>query len=381
MTKERPLLNAGCMGAFLALLLSIPLSGFLPAQKPAVTPDEHKFGLAENHLALAEPIRDEAFGFVIVGADGDPVPQNNVRSNVRLWDAELAIETPDKPRGQFWKNFAQEDGDCVSQAICCGVTKVLCVQAVRSGQHTVHRAYPPYQYGASRVWVGKGRIGSGAGSIVAWAAQAISDPTMGILAFDDPGVPPYSGAIAKAWGAKGPPEAFRAIAKARVIKTVSPIKTVEEARDAICNGYPVPFGAMFGTNTIRPRDGRMVAVRDARWAHAMCMVAYDGSLGEGKEYIYILNSWGEDAHPAPLQGEPPGGFWVTLKDADWICRTGDAWAISNLEGFPARKLIDWDQFEPEARANGPDRNQFAVRGSRGRQLGHRANTRKTENAL
>lgn len=329
--------------SILLTLLGIPAAGFWQGLRPVVTPPEHRFGLFEDHMVEANPIRSQAVAFQVVGADGDPVVQDNARRDVRLWDAVKAVEASWKPKGEHFDNVPQEIGDCVSFSVTNAINYLLAVQQAANQRHELRRAYPPYVYGASRVWIGKGKVGGGDGSIVAWAVQGIEDDTIGILAWDDPDVPQYAGSVAKLWGARGPPAKFKEVASTRVIKLASPVRSGKEARDAICNGYPVPFGAMFGSNTIKPKDGRMVARWDTRWAHAMVMVAYDGSLGAGKEYLYVLNSWGEDAHPKPMQGEPPGGFWITLADADRICRDGDAWAISNLDGFVARNVIDWDQ--------------------------------------
>jgi glutaredoxin len=76
----------------------------------------------------------------------------------------------------------------------------------------------------------------------------------------------------------------------------------------------------------------------------MCVLGYDGTANSGKKYFYVLNSWGPDAHPKPLQGEPPGGFWVTWEDLDRIVKQGDSWAFSSFDGF--RKTdIDWSVFK------------------------------------
>jgi len=332
----------GVVGILLALL-GIPGWGIIANSRPEVTPVDHRFGLVENHLVEAEPIRSQAVAFAVVNSDGEPIVQDNARRDVRLWDAVKAVSGPDKPKGEHFDNIPQEIGDCVSFSFTTAVNYLLAVQQSQNGRHELHRAYPPYSYGASRIWIGKGKVGGGDGSIVAWAVQSAMTDDIGILAFDDPNVPPYSGAIAKQWGARGPPAAFKTVAGKRVVKSASPVRSGIEARDAICNGYPVPFGAMFGSTDIKPRDGRMVARWNTRWAHAMCLVAYDGSAGAGKEYFYCLNSWGENAHPDPMQGEPPGGFWISFNDVNRICREGDAWAISNLDGFPARDVIDWDQ--------------------------------------
>ena len=43
-------------------------------------------------------------------------------------------------------------------------------------------------------------------------------------------------------------------------------------------------------------------------------------------------------HPAPLNGEPPGGFWIEESTMNYIAAQGDCWAFSNFDGFPARDI-------------------------------------------
>jgi hypothetical protein len=81
----------------------------------------------------------------------------------------------------------------------------------------------------------------------------------------------------------------------------------------------------------------------------MCITAYDGSLGPGHEYFFVQNSHGPRAQAAtePLQGEPPGGFWVPKSQmVEWLRqRNCEIWAVSDVNGFPAEDKIDWSIFD------------------------------------
>ena len=266
--------------------------------------------------------------FRIVGQIGD-----NARKNVRLWHyTKLAND------GAHLPNYPQEIGDCVSFGAKNALEYLQARQIYQAGQaHQFRKIFPPYIYGTSRVDVGRGRLGRDDGSVGAWAAKSVQ--TLGVLPSDAPDVPEYSGAIARQWGSRGVPDKFKAIAREQLVQTVAQVDTAEEARDAICNGYPVTIASNFGTRSIRERDGRMVAKWDSSWAHQMCLVGYDGS---GKNaYFYVLNSWGPNAHPQPIDGEPPGGFWITFRDCDKIVRQGDSFAFSDFEGFPANEDLDF----------------------------------------
>jgi hypothetical protein len=301
------------------------------------------FGLAPDHSVKAEAVAAEMPPFQIVGANGEQVAQDNHNSVVRLWDATKAV------LGRHTRNYAQQVGDCVSFGGKNVIEYYTCICIARDGPGSgeFHEVSTAYLYGISRVVIGKGQLGNSDGSVGAWLAQGVQ--SHGVLALDDPGVPAYSGSLARDWGRRpGPPEKFIEIAKKRLFRTVSPIRTADEARDAICNYYPITIASDFGSTDIKNVDGQMVARRNTRWMHQMAVVGFDGTKGKlvnprdpsagRKGRFYVLNSWGETAHPAPLNGEPPGGFWIEFDDMGYITGQNDSWAFSGFDGFPAQDL-------------------------------------------
>ncbi len=293
-----------------------------------------QLGLAEDHAERAAVVAQGLPKFLVVGADG----QDNTLKNVRLWDAMLAV------RGSHLPNIPQQIGDCVSWGAAHAVDYLQAVQMVRGppGEFQFKEAYPPYIYGVSRVLVGRkhGSNFRGDGSVGAYAAEGLRD--YGVLRSDADQVPPYSGAVAKQWGNSGPPEWAVTTGKPFAVKTIAQVNSAAEARDAIVNGYPVTIASgWWGTTKIDVVDGRRLATRNTSWGHQQCLIGYDGS-SRGGPYFYCLNSWGDNAHPLPLQGEPPGGYWIRFSDVDHICREGDSWALSGFDGFPADQ-INWDQ--------------------------------------
>ena len=299
-------------------------------------------------VVAAKPLVAAMPQFLIVGADP---AADNTRANVRLWDATQKVT------GAHLPNIAQETGDCVSWGARNAHNYRQCVVIASGGggnrgpPSKYRGAYAPQIYGVSRVLIGKNQLGRGAGSCGAWAVEGMK--AYGVLPEDSPLAPRYSGAVADKWGWKpGPPADVLKESSEFKVLTASLITTPEECRDAICNGYPVTIASNWGTQTIRQRDGRMVAVHNAQWPHQMCVIAYDGSGPQ--PYWYILNSWGPNAHPAPLQGEPPGGFWVDRKSIAYILAAQDSFAISDLDGFPADDL----DFSPLSGAIVPARPQI-----------------------
>lgn len=294
-----------------------------------VTPESARHGWAGQELANKpenQAIVAQMPPFQIEG-----VVRDNSKSDVRLW-----LFAKEVNGGKHLPNYRQEIGDCVSFGAKNAVNYLQAVQIARDWQaHEFKEVYPPYIYGISRVQIGRGRL-SGDGSLGVWAAKGVQE--YGVLASSAEDVPKYSGSIARSWGRNGPPEKFIQVAKENLVKTVSPVRSAQDVCDAICNGYPCTIASNFGTNTIRERDGRMVATWNGSWAHQMSIVGYDGDEPSGERYFYVLNSWGESAHPEPLQGEPPGGFWITWDACDKICRQGDSFAFSAFNGFPSRDL-------------------------------------------
>lgn len=275
----------------------------------------------------------------------DGVKRDNSQANVRLW--EYAEEIGVDPATFL---FRQEIGDCVSFGWSNGTNFLQCVQIALGQQAEFRPSFQPYIYGTSRVQIGEGRLGNSDGSVGAWAAKAVQQ--YGILAADDEGVPKYAGSIAKQWGRTGPPKQFISIAQETLIKTVSPVQSAADVRDSICNGYPVPICSNAGFGSINKSHDRQVGRWTTSWGHCMCLTAYDGSedgrkAGGGEPVYYCQNSWGPNAHPKPLQGEPAGGFWIRESDVEKIVQQGDSYAISSFVGFPSQDL-DFRIFSKQA---------------------------------
>jgi len=125
------------------------------------------------------------------------------------------------------------------------------------------------------------------------------------------------------------------------VKSFARIRSIEELDAALTNGYCCTYASMYGTKTIREKDGLMVAKRDAEWAHQRFIDAVKKT--NGNKYYRVPNSWGPDAHPEPTDDSPPGGFYQTEKEMADDLRDSDTevFAISNVQGVPARPDLFW----------------------------------------
>ncbi|MBS0205681.1 MAG: hypothetical protein JSS49_22495 [Planctomycetes bacterium] len=277
--------------------------------------------------------------FKIVGPDGLPVVQDNDRANVRLWAlCRLATRLTD---GKTFELPPQQTGDCTAFGGSNAVTRTQGAQILAGDRASLQRPFPPFSYGAGRVWVWKptivGRLPA-AGCSGAAIAQAAKE--YGILSWEEAEAAgyTYSGKLADDWGRSGPPAALKAIAARHKVKTVSLLHSVEEVRDAIVNGFGVTEASSWGNpeRQFVVQDGRIVAKHTGVWMHQMCIDGYDGSAASGKRYFHVQNSHPPELSPDPIDGSPPGSWWVEWSDMEFMVAPGDCWAYSDFEGFPAQ---------------------------------------------
>jgi hypothetical protein len=141
------------------------------------------------------------------------------------------------------------------------------------------------------------------------------------------------------WGARGLPDKVIDIANDHQIKTVSLVRTIEEARDALANGYGLAVCSNYGFNSTRDKKG--FAKVSGNWAHAMAWIACDDTNGDLS--FLVQNSWGkwnDGGHPewGPI---PDGSFLIHSDVAAGMLAQNGAYAFSNFDGFPVQKLPDY----------------------------------------
>ena len=128
-------------------------------------------------------------------------------------------------------------------------------------------------------------------------------------------------------------------AKKHQVQTVSNVRTVEEARDALANGYALSVCSGYGFSSRRDSNG--IAARGKGWSHAMSWIAADDTRERKNETLFLVqNSWGMWNSGPKAHDQPDGSFWIREKDARGMLSGGGAWVFSNVHGFPARK-VNW----------------------------------------
>lgn len=233
----------------------------------------------------------------------------------------------------------QAIGDCVSFGAACAVDMVKAAEIIANGNGDwIAETSTEDIYGGSRVNVGNGEMGSEDGSYGAWAAKYVRDfGTLVRIKYDMYDLTNYSGSRAQNWGmpGNGVPSKLLPLAKEHQIKTVSLVKTYEECRDAIANGYAVTVASNQGFSDTRDSEG--FASPEGAWGHQMCIIGVDDS--KHRPGVLIQNSWGNwNSGPTRLN-QPVGSFWV---DADVVeermLSMGDSWAFSDYTGFPIKTI-------------------------------------------
>lgn len=309
---------------------------FSPLQ---ITPVEHRFGWDEQKAMKEAPIiAAQTPKFAITDSDGKIV--SGAGQSAELWKygkvANSGLHIP------TWK---QESGDCVSMGWANALAYRMAFQIAMEQRNEVLKIpFPPYMYGISRVKIGNRQLGRSAGSVGAWAAQG--SIRYGVLPIEEAeklGYK-YSGRLADQWGFAGPPDKTIEFASKFRIRTVSQVTTWEDVRDALTHGYPVTVASNVGFDgQFIDVDGKRWGTAAGRWGHQMCFIGVEDRAGRTKG-AYVINSWGADAHPRPLNDEPPGGFWVKWQDVQRMVQQGDSWAYSDFDGFPAEAVADWNMF-------------------------------------
>jgi hypothetical protein len=296
-----------------------------PADSPdAGTDPPRAFGWIDDPDAVRETVavmRCVRFCETPAFASPDEGPED-----VFLWDACRAA-TGDVLPARDQKSV----GCCVGFAAASAVEYLMCVQIAGDSGEGYRDLAAEIIYAGSRVEIGGGRV-RGDGSVGAWAARFVSE--YGVVprgAFGRLDLRTYDERRCRELGRLGVPDDLEPLAKKHPVRGVAQVKTWDECRAAIRNGYPVMVCSRQGFGLERDADGFCPA--RGTWYHAMAIVGVRGGERPG---AFLLNSWGPNAHSGPRfpPDAPVGGFWAEAAVVDRMLGQGDSWAFSRVAGFP-----------------------------------------------
>ncbi len=155
----------------------------------------------------------------------------------------------------------------------------------------------------------------------------------------------YSGGLAGKYGSRKPPPEIADALDNNLVYTVTRLRSFEEVRDFLGNGYGVSSCGSEGFSSTRDENG--VSNRKGSWSHAMSIVGADDRPEIHQKYggplVCVLNSWGRfNSGPRKILGTdiqiPEGSFWARWKDVS----RREYIAYSGIAGWPARTLPDFD---------------------------------------
>jgi len=246
------------------------------------------------------------------------------------------LSTPYKSVLKFDKNpynERQTTGDCVSHGTrnACDVSRAVEIDVHGEREGWIARGATEAIYGA-RGWAGQGMS-------CARAAEFVSTVGGVVVRQNYPGVADftkYNGNLGAGWGGRGLPDKVIDLANDHQIKTVSLVKTIEEARDALANGYGLAVCSNYGFSNKRDKKG--FAAQSGSWGHCMAWIACDDT---GDEPAFLVqNSWGkwnDGGHPewGPI---PDGSFLIRADVAEGMLKQSGSYAFSQFDGFPLQKL-------------------------------------------
>lgn len=233
-------------------------------------------------------------------------------------------------------NERQTTGDCVSHGTrnACDVTRAVEIDIKGDKESWIARGATEAIYGA-RGHGGQGMSCSRAADFVSNnGGIVVRKNYRGIVDFTK-----YNGNLGAGWGSRGLPDKVIDISNDHQIRTTSLIRTVEEARDALANGYGLAVCSNYGFSN--RRDSKGFAKVSGSWAHCMAWIACDDTNGEPA--FLVQNSWGkwnDGGHPewGPI---PDGSFLIHANVAEGMLKQNGSYAFSDFDGFPPQKLPDY----------------------------------------
>ncbi|NDG31839.1 hypothetical protein EB118_17425, partial [bacterium] len=217
--------------------------------------------------------------------------------------------------------------NCVSHGTrnACDISRAVEIDVNGEKESWIARGATEAIYGA-RGWSGQGMTGSKAAEFVnKIGGILVRQNYKGVVDLTK-----YDGMLGAGWGGRGVPDKVLDLANDHQIKTVSLIKSVEEARDALANGYGIAVCSNYGFSN--KRDSKGFARTSGSWAHCMAWIACDDT---GIEPSFLVqNSWGcysDDTEVLTKEG------WKLFKDI----LDSDILATLN----PKNHNLEWQQIQ------------------------------------
>ncbi len=144
---------------------------------------------------------------------------------------------------------------------------------------------------------------------------------------------------ARTWCPNNVPQALLDQIKERVFATASLVKTVEELRDALANGYgAAECSSLLPTGK---RDSKGFDKWGGSGGHCQAIGGCDDRDGN-MDFLWI-NSWGryESGGQPDFGPIPDSAYMLKAETMQKVLNANSTYVFSNFDGFPAQKLPDY----------------------------------------
>lgn len=151
----------------------------------------------------------------------------------------------------------------------------------------------------------------------------------------------YNASIGTNWGRTGVPASVKELCSPTKIGRFIKINSVEEAKDALFNGYAIHSGQNIGLAS--SSDDRGITRRSGSWSHDMCTSGFDDTKTFYPVCVFFIqNSWGKWNNPpkrqppyGPLQ---PGSVAIDEELFAAFVRGGGMFAYADVQGIRKKDL-------------------------------------------
>lgn len=245
--------------------------------------------------------------------------------------------------------FHQTTGSCVGAGGGNALYTLIAVQRCLSEGATVAFVpWWPFSYGRCRF--NEGDRGQGEGAMGSSFADTIVKE--GVLAATEKGLPQFqnddgytlSEHTELAWSDGGSRLVTDYLDEARPhpLGTAAELRSTNDIKNAIINGYPGPFACDRYIGEASVRGDAVVGKWDSSGGHQQWFFGYWEHPDLGPLFA-IGNNWHRDVYPKDPGGLPLVCCWVREADVAAAFRyQAEVYAFSHLNWFPAQpKILDW----------------------------------------
>lgn len=185
-------------------------------------------------------------------------------------------------------------------------------------------------------------LGRGDGSTGIWSVSGLNKyGTLHRLLYGESDLRSTKPIQGREWAERGLPKDLIEKAKEHKVIASALVRTPDEVKAALQNGYGIILCSDVGYNNTRDRLAFLK--RQGSWNHCMACLGWRPA-SSGREGFLIAQSWGNDWANGPIYPSDCiyGGFWITPDDLKAHLRSEDCYAIAGFEGFKKRNL-KWDE--------------------------------------